>query len=315
MTVSISFEVFPPKTAHGLDQLADAVRRLSTTDPAYVSVTYGAGGSEHVKSFDAIRVTVESGVRVAGHLTCVGQPIAEIDSVMDQYEALGVHQIVALRGDPPTGIDAGYEAHPDGYQRTADLVAAATRRGTFEVAVSAYPERHPQSPTDEHDLDVLAEKIRAGASRAITQMFFDNDHFARYLDRVGARGIDIPIVPGIFPIHSFTKVAQFATRCGASIPNSIAERFGAVDDPSTAFDLAADLAAEQIDGLVALGVDHVHIYTLNQPELALAVCDRLGVGGPHETSSLADIRKSSRHAGGCPPQPDRRTISAAAASI
>lgn len=281
MTVSVSFEVFPPRTVDGLAQLVDTVDRLRTVDPAYISVTYGAGGSEHAKSFEAIRVTAESGARVAGHLTCVGQPIAEIEMVMDQYEALGVHQIVALRGDPPTGIDAPYEAHPEGYQRTADLVAAAARRSTFEVAVSAYPERHPQSPTDEHDLDVLAEKVAAGADRAMTQMFFDNDHFARYLDRLSTRNIDIPIVPGVFPIHSFAKVAQFAARCGASMPNSIAERFAAADDPSTAFDLAADLAAEQIEGLVRLGVDQVHIYTLNRPELALAVCDRLGVDRLH----------------------------------
>jgi methylenetetrahydrofolate reductase (NADPH) len=278
MTLAISFEVFPPKTPAGLDQLARTAAALSGVDPVYVSVTYGAGGSDRTRSFDAIRATAQAGVRIAAHLTCVGQPVSEIDSVMAEYEALGVDQIVALRGDPPTGIDAPYEAHPDGYQRTADLVAAAKARGRFDVSVSAYPERHPQSPTDAHDLDVLAEKVAAGADRAITQMFFDNDHFARYLERVRARGIDVPIVPGVFPIHSFPAVARFAARCGASIPAALAARFaGLDDDPVATHEVAVEVAGAQIEGLVGLGVEQVHLYTLNRPELALAVCERLGV--------------------------------------
>jgi methylenetetrahydrofolate reductase (NADPH) len=278
MNLAVSFEVFPPKTPAGLDQLEHTVRRLRAADPVYVSVTYGAGGSDRTRSFEAIRATARGGARIAGHLTCVGQPVHEIDSVMDEYDALGVHQIVALRGDPPTGIDAPYRAHPEGYQRTADLVAAAKARGSFEVAVSAYPERHPQSPTDDHDLDVLAAKVSAGADRAITQMFFDNEHYVRYVDRVRGRGIDIPIVPGIFPIHSFPSVARFASRCGATIPTAIADRFdGLDDDPASTHELAADLAAAQIAGLATHGIEQVHLYTLNRPELALAVCDRLGL--------------------------------------
>lgn len=278
MNLSISFEVFPPKTPAGLDQLAETVRRLRTVEPVYVSVTYGAGGSDRARSFDAIRVTAEAGVRIAGHLTCVGQPVHEVDSVMAEYEQLGVDQIVALRGDPATGIDAPYEAHPDGYQRTADLVAAAKARGSFEVSVSAYPERHPQSPTDDHDLDVLAGKVAAGADRAITQMFFDNTLFLHYLERVRARGIDVPIVPGIFPIHSFPAVSRFAARCGATIPTVLADRFaGLDDDPTATHEIAADAAAEQITDLATRGVEQVHLYTLNRPDLALAVCDRLGV--------------------------------------
>lgn len=290
--IDISFEVFPPKTEAGLAQLADTARRLVEIDPTFISVTYGAGGSQHHRSLAAIEATAASGATIAAHLTCVGQPVAEISDVIDAYESLGVEHIVALRGDPPTGIDAAYEPHPDGYQRTADLVAAAKARGRFEVIVSAYPERHPQSPTDDHDIDVLAEKVAAGADRAITQMFFDVDLFARYLDRVRDRGIEIPIVPGIFPIHSFASVASFAAKCGASMPPELAERFaGHEDDHDATHDIAADHAAEQITRLVGLGVEHVHLYTLNKADLALAVCERLGrTPAPSSTATPSTAR-------------------------
>jgi methylenetetrahydrofolate reductase (NADPH) len=243
-----------------------------------VTDTYGAGGSDRERSFAAISATADSGLAVAAHLTCVGQPRHDVEAVIDRYATLGVRHVVALRGDPPTGIDAPYEAHADGYQRTADLVAAIKARGDFDVAVSAYPERHPQSPTDDHDLDVLGEKVAAGADRAMTQMFFDNAAFLRYRDRVAARGIEVPIVPGVFPIHSFPAVARFATRCGASIPARLAERFAGLDDDEAATHaLATEVAAEQITELAAHGVEHVHLYTLNRADLALAVCERLGV--------------------------------------
>ena len=275
-SIEISFEVFPPKTDDGLIQLTETARRLVAVDPSFISVTYGAGGTNRHRSFDAIQATAASGATIAAHLTCVGQPVDEIAEVMDAYERLGVEHIVALRGDPPTGIDAPYQPHPLGYQRTADLVFAAAHRDRFEVIVSAYPERHPQSPTDAHDLDVLAEKVAAGATKAITQMFFDVDVFARFLDRVRSRGIEIPIVPGIFPIHSFPSVASFAAKCGATIPTAVADRFAGYDDDHAAtHEIAADHAAEQIERLGALGVDHVHLYTLNKADLALAVCERL----------------------------------------
>ena len=277
MTLSISFEVFPPKTTAGLQTLSDAVARLDDVGPAYISVTYGAGGSDRQRSFDAIdAVRSATTAPIAAHLTCVGQSRADVDAVIDRYLDLGVDHIVALRGDPPGGIDAPYEPHPDGFRSTADLVAAIKRRGDLSVSVSAYPERHPQSPTDDHDLDVLAAKVAAGADRAMTQMFFDNRHFVDYVGRVRARGVEVPIVPGIFPIHSFPAVARFAERCGSTIPQAIAERFAGLDDePATTHDLAADLAANQIRELGAHGVEHVHIYTLNRSELALAVCDRI----------------------------------------
>lgn len=277
MTLAVSFEVFPPKTAAGLGKLSDAVARLDDANPAYISVTYGAGGSDRQRSFDTIdAVRSATSAPIAAHLTCVGQSRADVDEVIDRYLALGVDHIVALRGDPPTGIDAPYEPHPEGFTSTADLVAAIKRRGDISVSVSAYPERHPQSPTDEHDLDVLAAKVAAGADRAMTQMFFDNRHFVAYLDRLRARGVDVPVVPGIFPIHSFPAVTRFADRCGASMPTSIAERFaGLDDDPVATHALAAELAADQIRDLTRHGVEHVHLYTLNRSELALAVCERL----------------------------------------
>ena len=273
-----SIEVFPPRTTDGLGALWDTVVELGALDPLFVSVTYGAGGSDRHRSFDAIRTVSSTGAVTSGHVTCVGQSVADVDSVVDRYATLGVAHVVALRGDPPDGAGAAYAPHPDGYQRTADLVAAVKERGGFDVAVSAYPEPHPQSPSLAHDLDVLAEKVDAGADRAITQMFFDNELFLRHRDRVAGRGLDIPLVPGVFPIHSFPAVARFAQRCGATIPDTVAARFAGLDDDRDGTHaIAAELAAEQIASLADHGVEHVHLYTLNRAELALATCERLGL--------------------------------------
>jgi len=267
-----SVEVFPPRSPEGLAPLGEAVTRLNVLEPLFVSVTYGAGGSNRERSFDAIASVGATGATIAGHLTCVGQPRHEIDAVLDRYASLGVRHVVALRGDPPDGVGAPYAPHPDGYSRTSDLVAAVARRQHFEIAVSAYPEAHPQSPSLDHDLDVLADKVAAGATTAITQMFFDNQLFLRYRDAVAARGIDVQLVPGIFPIHSFPAVARFAERCGASMPAWIAARFDGLDDDQIATErVAAELAAEQIAELAAEGTDQVHLYTLNRADLALAV--------------------------------------------
>ena len=286
MNVSVSFEVFPPKSPAGIAQLATTTRRLSAVRPKYISVTYGAGGTDRDRSFAAIDAVQQSGVAdIAAHLTCVGESRDDIDRIIDDYAARGVRHVVALRGDPPTGIDAPYEPHPEGYSNTADLVATIKQRAGFDVSVSAYPEGHPQSPTGAHDLDVLAAKVAAGADRAITQMFFDNTHYLRLLERVRARGIDVPIVPGIFPIHSYPAVARFAARCGASIPTTLADRFTGLDDDQQAtHQIAAELCAEQIDELTRNGVEHVHIYTLNRSDLALAVCERLGLQERAEAS-------------------------------
>jgi methylenetetrahydrofolate reductase (NADPH) len=278
--VRFSFEVFPPRTSEAACGLRETVVQLGALDPLFVSVTYGAGGSDRHRSFDTIRSVAATGATVAGHLTCVGQSVADVESVIERYAALGVEHVVALRGDPPEGVGATYQPHPDGYRRTADLVAAVKARGRFDVAVSAYPERHPQSPTVDHDLDVLAEKVGAGADRAITQMFFDNDDFLRYRDRVDARGIDVELVPGIFPIHSFPAVSRFAERCGARMPRHVADRFEGIDTDSPAHTaaasaVAAEIAAEQIAELATDGIRHVHLYTLNRAALVLDVCERL----------------------------------------
>jgi methylenetetrahydrofolate reductase (NADPH) len=269
---AVSIEVFPPRSPDDLPSLAATVTELRVLDPAFVSVTYGAGGSNRSRTFDAIAAVAATGADIAGHLTCVGQPRHEIDDVLSRYAALGVRHVVALRGDPPEGVGAAYAPHPDGYQRTSDLVAAIADRGGFEIAVSAYPEAHPQSPSLEHDLDVLADKVAAGARRAITQMFFDNELFLRYRDAVARRRIDVALIPGIFPIHSFPAVARFAERCGATIPDRVAARFAGLDDnPGATHQVAAELAAEQIAELNQAGVEQVHLYTLNRADLALAV--------------------------------------------
>lgn len=278
--LNVSFEFFPPKSDNGLESLRDATAALAAVKPFYMSVTYGAGGSTRDYSFAAVETasTAANMVPIAPHLTCVGQSREEVFATVDRFAALGVAHIVALRGDPPEGIDAAYAAHPDGFQSTAELVSAIMTHGTFDIAVSAYPEKHPQSPSFDHDLDVLAAKVQAGANRAMTQMFFDNDLFLAYRDRAAARGIEIPIVPGIFPIHSFPAVARFAAKCGATMPAHVAARFdGLDDDPVATFEIAAEVAAEQINALAAEGIRHVHIYTLNKAPLALAVCERIGL--------------------------------------
>ena len=277
--IDISFEVFPPKSAEGLTTLADTITRLDDARPAYVSVTYGAGGSDRQRSFDAIEVVrASTSAPIAAHLTCVGQSRADVDDVVERYRRLGVDHVVALRGDPPGGVDAPYAPHPDGFTSTDQLVAAIKQRDGMYVSVSAYPERHPQSPSADHDLDVLAAKVAAGADTAITQMFFDNAHFLALRDRVAARGLDVRLVPGIFPIHSFTAVARFADRCGATIPDRIARRFDGLDDDEAATHrVAAELAAAQITELADHGVEQAHVYTLNKSELALAVCRQIGM--------------------------------------
>ena len=273
---TFSFEVFPPKTDAGLVQLAEAVAELEQLRPSFVSITYGAGGSNRDRSFETISTVARQGSTMAAHLTCVGQSRADLDDVIDRYLALGVSHVVALRGDPPEGIDAPYRPHSDGYTSTAELVTAAKARGIEHISVSGYPEKHPQSPSADHDMAILAEKVDAGADRAITQMCFDTEATIRWIDRVRSAGIDVDIAPGIFPIHSFPAVSRFASRCGASMPADVAERFaGLDDDPETTAKVGAEFAAGQIARLREHGVSHVHLYTLNRAPLARAVTEQL----------------------------------------
>jgi methylenetetrahydrofolate reductase (NADPH) len=277
---AISFEFFPPKTEEMERNLWDTITRLAPLAPNFVSVTYGAGGSTRERTHSTIaRILAETSLTPAAHLTCVDAPCADVDDVVAQYHQVGVRHIVALRGDPSSGLGGTYAPHPQGYGSSADLVASIKRRyGDIEVTVSAYPERHPESPSFDADIDMLKAKVDAGATRAITQFFFDNDLYFRYLDRVRARGIQIPIVPGILPVQNFKQAANFARRTGASVPSWLAEKFeGLDDDPDTRKLIAATVAAGQVQKLAKRGVDIFHFYTMNRADLVFAISHLLGI--------------------------------------
>jgi methylenetetrahydrofolate reductase (NADPH) len=276
--VSVSFEFFPPKTPEMERTLWEAVSRLAPLSPAFVSVTYGAGGSTRERTLRMVsRVKAETGVDAAAHLTCVAATRDEVDAVVRGYQEAGISRIVALRGDPAEGIGKPFTPHPDGYKSAADLVAGIRDIGDFDISVAAYPEKHPQSPSWDADIDNLKRKLDAGATRAITQMFFDNDDYFRFIDRAQAAGITAPIVPGIQPIHSFKQISGFAARCGASIPGWVAERFeGLEEDPETHALVASAVAAEQVLELVDNGITEFHFYTLNRSNLVLALARLLG---------------------------------------
>ncbi len=224
--INVSFEFFPPKTEKMEEALWTAIRRLEPLRPRFVSVTYGAGGSTRERTHATVaRLAGDTALIPAAHLTCVNATREEVDNVARAYEAAGVHHVVALRGDPPAGVGARYAPHPGGYANAAELVAGLKRIGNFEVSVAGYPETHPDSATPAADLDNLKAKVDAGAARVITQFFFDNAHFLRFLEAARACGIWAPIVPGIVPIHNFKQVAGFAGRCGASMPSWLARRF------------------------------------------------------------------------------------------
>ena len=277
--VAVSFEFFPPKTEEMEQGLWESIQRLAPLGPNFVSVTYGAGGSTRARTHSTVaRIVRETDLKPAAHLTCVGATRAEVDAVVEGYREAGVRHIVALRGDSPGGVDAPYEAHPDGYQRTEDLVAAIKRAGDFEVSVSAYPEKHPQSVNLFQDIETLKRKVDAGADRAITQFFFDNSVYLRFVDMCAAAGITIPIVPGIVPVQNFKQTANFARRAGASIPNWLAERFeGLENDPTTRRLVAAAVCAEQVIDLIDRGVGHLHFYTMNRADLVFAICHLIGL--------------------------------------
>ena len=277
--INASFEFFPPKTEEMERTLWEAVTRLAPLNPNFVSVTYGAGGSTRERTHATVkRILDETTLVPAAHLTCVAATREEVDAVVRKYWDVGVRHIVALRGDPTGGVGARYAPHPGGYLNAADLVAGIKRIANVEVSVAAYPEKHPDSPSVAADIDMLKAKVDAGATRAITQFFFENDLYFRYLDRVRARGIDIPIVPGLFPVQNFKQTKSFAERCGASVPDWLAERFdGLENDPATRKLIAAAVAAEQVIDLVDRGVSDFHFYTMNRADLVYAVCHLLGL--------------------------------------
>jgi methylenetetrahydrofolate reductase (NADPH) len=273
----ISFEFFPPKTEALESQLWACVDRLATLGPRFVSVTYGAGGSTQERTHATVlKLVQETSLTPAAHLTCVGATRAAVDEVARTYWEAGVRHIVALRGDPPKG--QSYAPHPGGYDFAADLVAGLKRVADFEITVAAYPEVHPQALSAEADLDNLKRKLDAGATRAITQMFFDNDAFFRFMDRALAAGIKAPIVPGIMPVSNFKQAAAFCANCGTHVPSWMASLFDGLDDDiETRRMVAAATCAEQVRILQANGIDEFHFITLNRPDLVYAIARILGV--------------------------------------
>jgi methylenetetrahydrofolate reductase (NADPH) len=291
----VSFEFFPPKTPEMEERLWSAIKRLEPLRPRFVSVTYGAAGSTRERTHATVRrLRHETPLEPAAHLTCVGATREEIDAVARQYWESGIRHIVALRGDPVGGpiggpsAAGGYAPHPGGYAYAADLVLGLKRVADFEISVAAYPETHPAAKSPDHDLDNLKQKLDAGASRAITQFFFDADVFLRFRDRVAAAGIDVPIVPGILPVTNFAQLKRMAAVCGASIPAWMGAHFdGLDDDPDTRRLVAASLAAEQCRRLHANGVHEFHFYTLNRADLIVAICHLLGVRAPKPATAAA----------------------------
>lgn len=274
---ALSFEFFPPKNEALETQLWACIRRLEPMAPRFVSVTYGAGGSTQARTHATVaRLVRETSLVPAAHLTCVGASRDEVDAVARQYWDAGIRHIVALRGDAPPG--EAYQPHPAGYPYAVDLVAGLRRIADFEISVAAYPETHPTAISPAQDLDNLKRKLDAGATRAITQYFFDGETFLRFLDQALAAGITSPIVPGIMPVTNYAQAAKFSAMCGASVPAWMGEMFtGTEQDPETRRMIAAIIAAEQVRLLQANGIDEFHFYTLNRPDLTYAIAHLLGV--------------------------------------
>ena len=278
--LAVSFEFFPPKNAESETSLWQSLRRLEVVKPSFVSVTYGAGGTTRDRTLATVKKIVdETSLAPAAHLTCVGASKDEVNAVIRDFWAAGVRHIVALRGDPPAGVGARFSPHPEGYRNAADLVRGIRDIADFQVSVSAYPEKHPESVSIEEDLAFLADKADHGATHAISQFFFHNAFFLRLRDRIAARGIKIKLLPGILPITNFARVQEFAGKCGAHIPPELIARFAGLDsEPETRNLVAAMVAAEQVRALTQEGVDAFHFYTLNRADLVYAICRMLNLG-------------------------------------
>lgn len=273
---SLSFEFFPPKTAAMAAKLWRSVERLAPLAPDFVSVTYGAGGSTRERTIAAVRDMRElADLDVAGHLTCVGATRAETLEVAQSYRRFGCRRIVALRGDPPQNAER-FQPHPDGFASAVELVEALKPLG-MHLTVSAYPEPHPESLSAAQDIDLLKRKFEAGARDAITQFFFENDDFLRFREACAAAGVVKPIHPGVLPVENFARMSSFAARCGATVPKWMADRFAGASSPEQAEAAAVEIAVRQCEALLAEGVEHLHFYTLNNPELPRRICAALGV--------------------------------------
>jgi methylenetetrahydrofolate reductase (NADPH) len=279
--IQVSFEFFPPGDQKMEQSLWEAIRRLAPLRPRFVSVTYGADGSTRERTHQVVmRVLAETQLTAAPHLTCVGATRENVLAIAQDYWRAGVRHIVSLRGDPPQG-SGRYRPHPGGFAYAADLVRGLKSVADFEISVAAYPEVHPEAPSAQFDLDYLKSKLDAGAQRAITQFFFDNEVFLRFRDRCVAAGISASLVPGILPITRFPQVLRFAARCGAQVPAWLCQRFEGLDeDADTRRMIAAAVAIAQAEQLVREGVTEFHFYTLNRVELTYAICHALGVRAP-----------------------------------
>jgi methylenetetrahydrofolate reductase (NADPH) len=288
MPIQVSFEFFPPADAAMEATLWNSLERLTPLAPRFVSVTYGADGSTRERTHNVVTgIQQRTTLTGAPHLTCVGASREEILDIARGYWDEGVRHLVALRGDPPQG-QGGYRPHPGGFAYASELVAGLARLAPFDISVAAYPEVHPEASSADEDLENLRRKIDAGASRAITQFFYDGGAFLRFRDRCAAVGIHAPIVPGILPITRFPQVLRFARTCGATIPQWLHERFAGLDeDPETRRLIAASVAIEQVQELARHGVCEFHFYTLNRAELTYAICHALGLRpvtqAPHAT--------------------------------
>lgn len=276
-TPQVSFEFFPPKSLEGSFRLWDCMNALAPLAPSFVSVTYGAGGTTRQLTHEAVStIHKTSGLTVAAHLTCVEATRAETLEIAQKYANAGVTEIVALRGDAPNGA-ANFVAHNDGFSSSIDLISALADTGNFNIRVGAYPEKHPEAADQSADIDFLKRKIDAGASSAITQFFFEAETFFRFRDACVKAGIDAPIIPGILPITNWAGTQRFAQRCNTSIPAVVSDAFSNATRDGTTTLLATALATELCDDLLQGGVEHLHFYTLNRPELTRDICHALGV--------------------------------------
>ena len=282
MIKSISFEFFPPKTPKLEAKLWQSVEQLAPLGPKFVSVTYGAGGSTRTTTHKIVKNIInDTELNAAAHLTCVAATKEEVDSVIDDYKSIGVNHIVALRGDMP---DMGpFKPHPDGYSSSVDLVKAIKKQGCFDITVSAYPEKHPESPSFETDINFLKAKIDAGADQAITQFAFDNDVYSSFRDKLVADGINIPLIPGIMPTTNFKGVQNMAAKCGTSIPEWLSAQYtGLEDDFERRQEISIKVAVDQCRKLISEGFDQLHFYTLNQYKVISEICNILELGAESE---------------------------------
>jgi methylenetetrahydrofolate reductase (NADPH) len=276
---SVSFEFFPPKTEALEATLWESIRKLEPLGPSFVSVTYGAGGSTRDRTHRTVaRIVTDTTLKPAAHLTCVAASKVEVDGVLRDYWRAGVRRIVALRGDPPGGVGMPYLQHPNGYASAVELVQTAARVGNFDISVAVHPEKHPSSPSFEHDIENFKRKLGAGATRGISQFFFDENVFLRFRDRLARAGVYAPILPGIMPVTNVKGLKKMTDACGAMLPRWMIQLFeGLDDDPETRRLVTAVTTAQLCARLSAEGVKDFHFYTLNRADLALAICRILGV--------------------------------------